>query len=69
MTVLLLRAWRKNCNSFEVIRKTTEIVASGDADTQWRRIANPPNSAPTIQRNGGNEIGHQYWIRYGIINN
>ena len=26
------------CNSFEVIRKTTEIVASGDADTQWRRI-------------------------------
>ena len=38
MTVLLLREWRKNCNSFEVIRKTTEIVASGDADTQWRRI-------------------------------
>ena len=36
-----------------MIRKITVIVASIDADTQMRRIANPPNPALNIQRNGG----------------
>jgi len=36
-----------------MIRKTTIIVASEDADTQMRRIANPPNPASNIRRNGG----------------
>lgn len=35
-----------------MIRKTTIIVASEDADTLMRRIANPPNPAPNIRRNG-----------------
>jgi len=115
-----------------MIRKTTVIVASGDADTQMRRIrksaehcAEHPAERRITERNpyerynehynsgtnrssllfyevkgtgnlsriqariieqrlinaygmekyGGalfnkrNEIGHQYWIRYGIINN
>ena len=83
-----------------MIRKTTVIVASGDADTQWRRIrksaelrAEHPTERGNLSRiqariieqrlinaygmekyggalfNKRNEIGHQYWIRYGIINN
>jgi len=35
-----------------MIRKTTIIVASEDADTLMRRIANQPNPAPNIRRNG-----------------
>jgi len=34
-------------------RKTTIFGASGDANTQWRRIAKPPNTTLNTQRNGG----------------